>query len=107
MQDYGFDYIRRDKISQKDNGFHWRSHGRSAIIYFVENSAIVPIYAEMPGVDYLDILVFGETHHIEKRYHIEENKVETIPMHERFKIQDLLVKWLANKGWRHDIKVGE
>jgi hypothetical protein len=107
MQDYGFEYIKRDKIDPKEDGFHRRNHGREAIIYFVENSGIVPIYAEMPGVEYLDILVFGETRHIQKRYYVEENKVETIPIDERFKIQDMLVKWLASKGWRHDIKVGE
>lgn len=67
----------------------------------------MPIYAEMPGVDYLDILVFGETKHIDKRYYIKEQKVEVIQHEDRLRIQGLLVKWLAEKGWRHDIMIGE
>jgi len=107
IEELVFKNIDQDKIDPKHAGFHWKSHGRSATIYYVKNLAIVPIYCEMPGVDYLDILVFGETEHIRKQYYIEERKSEVLSFDERIKIQGLLVKWLSEKGLRHDINVGQ
>jgi hypothetical protein len=105
--DRGFKEIQQDKIESTNTGFHWCSHGRGANIYFVENQSITIIYAEMPGVKEFDVLVFGETEHINRRYYPNDQRIETIPMEERFKIQALLVDWLANKGMRHDISVGK
>jgi hypothetical protein len=78
-----------------------------ANIYFVENQSITIIYAEMPAVKEYDVLVFGETEHINRRYYPNDHRVETIPIEDRFRIQGLLVDWLANKGMRHDIRVGK
>jgi hypothetical protein len=61
----------------------------------VESQSIIIIYAEMPAIKEYDVLVFGETKHINKRYYLNEQRVETIPLEERFRIQGLLVKWLA------------
>lgn len=105
--DYVFKEIVQDKIDYNNPGFHWRSHGRSFNIYFVENESIVIIYAEISGVDHLDILVYGETESIDKRYYPQKNKSENIPIEERLRIQSLLVEWLANKGFRHDIQIGK
>lgn len=58
-------------------------------------------------MDYLDILVFGETKHINKRYYIEERKVEILSFEERIMIQESLMKWLSEKGLRHDIVGGQ
>lgn len=98
--------IEKDEMTSDKEGFHWKSHGRTAIIYFVENNSIVPIQAEMPGVDYLDILVYGETQHIERRYYLNDKRYEIIPVEDRFRIQALLVQWLKSKELRHDIDVG-
>jgi hypothetical protein len=99
--------IDQDNINLKISGFHWKSYGRCATIYYVDNLSIVPIGCEMPGVDYLDILVFGETKHINKRYYIKERKAEILSFEERIMIQELLVKWLSEKGLKHDIVVGQ
>lgn len=107
MNDYCFKEIEQDKIDHQVSGFHWRSYGRSFNIYFVENNSIVIIYAEMSGVNHLDILVYGETEHISKRYYPCQNSTEGIPLNERIRIQGLLAEWLANKGMRHDIKIGK
>ncbi|CAN7503734.1 hypothetical protein LJR153_003531 [Paenibacillus sp. LjRoot153] len=88
-------------------GFHWRDHGRGAIIYFVENQSILNIYAEMPGVKEYDVLVFGETEHLNKRYYPIERRIEIMPLDDRLRIQELLVQWLASRGMRHDINVGK
>lgn len=106
MVDHGFKIIKEDKIDCCKAGFHFKSHGRAATIYYVENASVIPIYAEMSGVDYLDILIFGETKHIDKRYYINEQKVEIIQNEDRLRIQELLIKWLDEKGWRHDIMAG-
>jgi hypothetical protein len=106
-QDYYLRLIESDNININKDGFHWKGHGRTAIIYFVENHSIIPIEAEMPGVDYLDVLVYGESQHIERRYYPEKKESEIIPLEDRFRIQSLLVKWLNKKRLRHDIKVGE
>lgn len=106
-EDYIFKYLEEDKINEKEEGFHWRSHGRSAYIYFIENSSITPIYVEMPGVDSLDVLVYGETKHIERRYSINDKSYEVIPLEDRFRIQNLLLQWLNSKGLRHDIEIGK
>ena len=106
-EDIAFKSIIEDKISPNEPGFHWRSHGRGAIIYYVENMGIVLIYCEMPGVDYLDVLVFGETEHLDKWYYLDGKKVEILPLEERLRVQGQLVKWLSVKGARHDIKVGQ
>lgn len=45
----------------------------------------------MPGVDYLDVLVYGQIQHIRKRYYIEERKSEVLSFDERIKIQGGLV----------------
>jgi len=105
--EFAFKSMLEDKINPDEPGFHWRSHGRGAIIYYVENSGIVPIYCEMPGVDYLDVLVFGETEPLDKKYYLDAKKVEILPLEERHRIQGLLVQWLSVKGARHDIKVGK
>lgn len=105
--DMGFSEIVQDKVDYHTPGFYWRSHGRSSTIYFAENESIVIIYAEMPGIDHLDILVYGETEFITKRYYPLENRIETISVEERFRIQSLLVEWLASKGLRHDIQIGK
>jgi|GEM_PF-2867301 hypothetical protein len=107
IDEFVFKNINQDKIDPTDTGFHWKSHGRSATIYYVNKLAIVPIDCEMPGVDYLDILVYGESEHIRKRYYIKERKSEVLSFDERIKIQELLVKWLSKKGLRHDINVGQ
>lgn len=52
------------KLDPKDIGSNLKSHGRSAIIYYVDNMGIVPIDCEMSGVGYLDVLVYGETQYI-------------------------------------------
>ncbi|MFF2480709.1 hypothetical protein [Paenibacillus sp. NPDC058071] len=107
MDDRGFDEIQTDNISQNFSGFHWRSHGRGVNIYFVEGQSIVIIHGEMPAVRDYDVLVFGETEHINKRYLLSERRVEIIPLDDRFRIQKLLVEWLASQGMRHDISVGK
>jgi hypothetical protein len=101
-----FEQIEKDDLNITENGFHIRRHGRSATIYFLENLAVVPIYAEMPAVDYLDILIFGETQHIDRRYVLYEKRVEIISTDDRYRIQTGLIKWLSTNGLRHDIKVG-
>lgn len=102
-----FRQISEDKIDLDTPGFYWRSHYRSAYIYFVENESVIPFYCELPGVNYLDVLIFGETEFIEKRYYPGGEKVELLPFEERLRIQGLLVKWLSEKGCRHDIKAGQ
>lgn len=102
-----FQSIIRDKIDPSQPGFHWKSHGREAIIYFVEGRGIVLIYCEMPAVAHLDVLVFSESKHIESRYYLDGRKVESLPSEERLRIQGLLVKWLSQQGVRHDIKIGQ
>ena len=104
---YYFELIQKDNINTEQEGFHWKSHGRTAIIYYVENNSVVPIEAEMPGVDTYDVLVYGETQHIATRYYPNEKKHEEISLEDRFRIQGLLVKWLDNKGARHDIMIGQ
>lgn len=106
-EDYIFKCFEEDKINDNEEGFHWRSHGRSAYIYFIENRSIIPIYAEMLGVNYLDILVYGETEYIKKRYYINDKSCEVISIDDRFRIQRLLIQWLNDKGLRHDIKAGK
>lgn len=98
--------INEDKINTNEYGFHFKSHGRTAMIYFVENNTIVPVEAEMPGVDYLDVLVYGETDHIKLRYCCDKRQWEEVPIEDRFRIQDLLVQWLNCNGLRHDIMIG-
>jgi hypothetical protein len=105
--DFGFREIEQDKVDFDTPGFHWRSHGRSSTIYFVENESVVIIYGEMSGVSHLDILVYGETVHLNKRYYPKVNRTENITIEERFKIQSLLVEWLEMKGLRHDIQIGK
>lgn len=105
-EDLAFKSLIEDKINPDEPGFHWRSNGRGAIIYYVENGGIMPIYCEMPGVKYLDVLVFGETEHLDKKYYLDGKKVEILAIEERLRVQELLVKWLSAKGARHDIKVG-
>lgn len=102
-----FKSIIEDKINPKEPGFHWKSHGREAIIYYVENMGIVPIHCEVPGVDSLDVLVFGETKHLDKKYYLDGQIIEIQPHEERLRVQGLLVQWLAEKGARHDIKIGQ
>ncbi|GAA0180874.1 hypothetical protein SH2C18_34930 [Clostridium sediminicola] len=97
--------IVEDKINGDKDGFHWKSHGRTAMIYFVENNSIVPIEVEMPGVEYLDVLVYGEIEHIKNRYCIDNNKWEVIAIEDRFRIQNLLVQWLNSKSLRHDVYI--
>lgn len=101
-----FKSIIKDEINPKISGFHWKSHGREAIIYYVENMGIVPIHCEMPGVDYFDVLVFGETDYLDKKYYLDGQIIEILPYEERLRIQGLLVQWFAEKGTRHDIKIG-
>ncbi|KRE61931.1 hypothetical protein [Paenibacillus sp. Soil750] len=108
MDDRGFGEIQKDSINPNNSGFHWRrSHGRGVNIYFVEGQSIVVIYGEIPAVKEYDVLVFGETEHINKRYFLSERRSEIIPLDERFRIQKLLVEWLASRGMRHDISVGK
>ncbi|MDQ6423618.1 hypothetical protein RB620_29845 [Paenibacillus sp. LHD-117] len=100
-----FKSIKKDKIDLNCSGFHWVSHGRSGYIYFVENTNVLPIAIEMPGVDYLDVLVFGEIEHLSKRYNPKKYKVEELTIEERKRIQKRLVNWLNEKGLRHDLKI--
>lgn len=102
-----FNYIKSDGININNDGFFWKSHGRTAIIYFVENSSVVPIDVEMPGVDYLDALVFGETEHIRKRYYPTNTEVQDLSQEDRIRIQRQLAIWLNDRGTRHDIRVEE
>jgi hypothetical protein len=105
--DRGFLEIQNDNIDPNISGFHWRSHGRGANIYFVEGHSVVIIYAEMSAVKEYDALVFGETEHINNRYFLSDYTIENIHLDERLRIQKLLVEWLASKGMRHDISVGK
>jgi len=105
--DLGFELIHNDEIDTQIAGFHWRSHGRGANIYFVDCQAVVIIFAEMSATKEYDVLVFGETQHITKRYYPLEHRYEIIPLDERLRIQGLLVEWLESKGMRHDIKIGK
>ncbi|MFF2484256.1 hypothetical protein [Paenibacillus sp. NPDC058071] len=107
MEDRGFEAIQKDSIYPNISGFHWRSHGRGVNIYFVEGKSIVIIYGEMPAVKDFDVLVFGETEHINKRYYMNKQRIEIIPLDDRLRIQNILVEWLASKGMRHDISVGK
>lgn len=104
---YIFKRIDEDLRINFQNGFYLKTHGRGGFIYYIEGKYVVPILIEMPGVPYLDILVFGETEHITHRYFPKIKKVETIDIKDRFKIQIKLVKWLEDQGIRHDIKIGK
>ncbi|WP_239617927.1 hypothetical protein [Cohnella mopanensis] len=107
MKDSGFVEIQTDNINPNISGFHWRSHGRGVNIYFVEGQSIVIIYGEMPAVREYDVLVFGEAEHLNKRYFLSEQRIESIPLDERLRIQKMLVDWLGSQGMRHDVSVGE
>jgi hypothetical protein len=98
--------INEDGINNYEDGFLFKSHGRTAMIYFIENKSIVPFEVEMPGVDYLDVLVYGETQHIKRRYIPDNKQWEVISIDDRFRIQSLLVQWLLSKGLRHNIMIG-
>ncbi len=102
-----FNYLEKDCIDIHSEGFHWKSHGRTAIIYFVEDLGVVPIGVEMPGVDYLDALVYGESRDINKRYFLKNHSIEVVTLDDRLRIQELLVKWLLDNSIRHNICVGE
>ncbi|QHT59885.1 hypothetical protein GXP70_07925 [Paenibacillus lycopersici] len=104
---YIFNSILNDLGESAVPGFHIKTHGRGGFIYYVEDEYIIPIAIEMPGVDYLDILVFGETEHIKTKYYLKSNHSETLILEERFRIQNLLVKWLEQKGKIHDIQIGK
>ena len=106
IEDIYFKLINEDEINYNENGFFLKMHGRSAMFYFVENKTIVPIEAEMPGVNYFDILVYGETAHIKLKYYPENQRWVKLSLEERFRIQSLLVQWLSEKGLRHDIAIG-
>ncbi|WP_088043307.1 hypothetical protein [Bacillus sp. EAC] len=106
MEDIFTKLLEKDKVIGEKDGFHWKSHGRSARIYFVENSTIVSIEAEMSGVPNLDVLIYGETKYINQRYYSKDNQWREIPNDESLRIQSLLVEWLNGRGLRHDIIVG-
>jgi hypothetical protein len=102
MEDNTFKRIIESKIDYHTPGFYFKTYGRAGTIYFVEDdSIVVPIYAEWPAIKELDILIFGETKHIDKRYYIKEQIVEVIKYEDRVRIQGLLVKWLDERGWRY------
>lgn len=76
MKDRGFVEIQTYNINPNISGFHWRSHGRGVNIYFVESQSIVIIYGEMPAGRGYDVLVFGETEHLNRRYFLIEQRIE-------------------------------
>lgn len=100
------DQIQADGMDEAEDGFYWKSHGRAAIIYFVEHSLVLPIDVEMPGVDHLDALIYGETKYLGKRYDLTHKVSHSIDPEDRMRIQQLLIAWLALKGIRHDIAEG-
>ncbi|WP_307203324.1 hypothetical protein [Paenibacillus harenae] len=89
------------------DGFLIKTHERGGYIYFKEDSFIVPIAIEMPGVRGLDMLVFGETEHITHKYNLKNKEIKKIEIEERFRIQNLLAKWLEQKNIKHDIQIGK
>lgn len=54
---------RKDKVEKllKTQGFHIKDHGRSGMIYFVENEKFCEIYYEISGVSQYDILIFFDS----------------------------------------------
>jgi hypothetical protein len=54
---------RKDKVEKllKTQGFHIKDHGRSGMIYFVENDKFCEIYYEISGVSQYDILIFFDS----------------------------------------------
>lgn len=98
--------MRSDGVDPAQDGFLLKRHGRAMTIYFVENRTVLPIDAEMPGIAALDILVYGETISLKRRYRADTRQWEEIPAPDRFRVQHLLVQWLRDQGLRHDISVG-
>lgn len=103
---FNFNSIRLDIKDNPNPGFYLRTHGRGGFIYFVEADYVVPIAIEMPAVKEFDLLIFGETEHIKEKYYLMTNETMVIDTKDRFRIQELLVKWLKLKGLNHDIKIG-
>jgi hypothetical protein len=105
--DLPFESIKKDNVILHQDGFVMVTHGRGGNIYFVEDQLVVVIGIEMPGVDYLDVLVYGELEYIVNRYDPIHHTAEQLSNEERERIQKLLIEWLALKGLRHDINTQE
>ena len=105
--EYTLSSILTDISEDTAEGFHIKTHGRGGYIYYKEDSSVVPNAIEMPAVQNVDLLVFGEIEHITQKYHLKSREIKTIEIEERLRIQNLLVDWLEQKNVKHDIQIGK
>jgi len=83
----------------KVNGFHIKYHGRSGIIYYIDNGKVLEIGFEMSAVREYDLLLY-----------FDALKVWTIPGNEPFAfreqsaIREKLLEWLKSKRIKSDLQ---
>lgn len=90
----------KDKVYDlmKTNGFHIKYHGRSGIIYYIENGKALEIDFEMSAVSSYDILLFFD---YLKGWTIP--KGEPFAFKEKSGIRERLLEWLIIKHIKSDL----
>jgi hypothetical protein len=92
--------LKKDKIHQLGEGFHFKPHGRSGYIYYVLEGKVVPIWFEMAGSDKYDVLVQAEPNEIFEFVYPEP---EEASKELSAVIYGGLIAWLNKEGLRHDL----
>lgn len=94
------DRHQKDKLNDllKVNGFHIKYHGRSGVIYYIDNGKVLEIGFEMSAVRGYDLSLY-----------FDDLKGWTIPSYESFafkeqsEIKEKLLSWLKSKRIKSDL----
>jgi hypothetical protein len=91
---------QRDKLNEllKVNGFHIKYHGRSGMIYYIDNGKVLEIEFEMSGVPQYDLLVYFDTL---KGWTIPRS--DPFGFNEQSEIRERLLEWLKSKRIKSDL----
>lgn len=93
---------RKDKLNEllKVNGFHIKHHGRSGMIYYIDDGKVLEISFEMSGVRQYDLLLYFDTI---KGWTIPKN--EPFAFNQQSEIRERLLEWLKSKRLKSDLEL--
>jgi hypothetical protein len=83
---------QEDKVEKmrRVDGFHYRSHGRGGMIYYIQQGRVLELYYEMSGVKQFDLLIYFA----EATHWVLPVKQVVLP-EEKAAIREQLTQWLG------------
>lgn len=94
-------YWKKQKLSEKPQGFNLNIDGRTGTFFYREGNKVVQMDIEMAGTTRVDLIIFNEK--FENWIDIDMLEYEPMSIDDQKRFRNLLIDWLRSEGIRYSL----